>query len=307
LIYLGSDNRFKKTFWVTHVTFNNILNSIREDIVKDIVAEVPISPECRLAICLYRLGRGDYLYMIAELFGIGLSTVQCIVSEVCRAIVKNLWKSAVMDTFPSNTEQINAKIIDMEQLWQFPCAWGVVDGCHLPIVCSSGGHEARKEYHNFKNFYSIVMMAIVDAKDRFVWASICFPGNSHDSVILQSTQLWTDITENNIITSIGKNIEKFIVNLLILGDSAFPFCIWVMKTYGHGEFYHRIKISNRRATQRCNVSTFFYAKICSLLARRRSSQPVQRVYWPENVIDWLGKWQPICVMRHAQGQKLRSF
>ena len=70
---------------------------------------------------------------------------------------------------------------------------------------------------------------------------------------------------------------------------------------------HRIKISNRRSTQRCNVSSFFYAKICSLLARRRSSQPVQRVYWPENVIDWLGKWRPTCVMRHARGQKLQSF
>ena len=71
--------------------------------------------------------------------------------------------------------------------------------------------------------------------------------------------------------------------------------------------HHRIKISNRRATQRCNVSAFFYAKLCSLLTRRRSSQPVQRVYWPENVIDWLGKWRPTCVMRHARGQKLQSF
>jgi hypothetical protein len=70
---------------------------------------------------------------------------------------------------------------------------------------------------------------------------------------------------------------------------------------------HRIKISNRRATQRCNVSAFFYAKICSLLARRQSNQPVQRVYWPENVIDWLGKWRPTYVMRHARGQKLQSF
>ena len=70
---------------------------------------------------------------------------------------------------------------------------------------------------------------------------------------------------------------------------------------------HRIKISNRRATQRCNVSAFFYAKICSLLARRWSSQPVQRVYWPENVIDWLGRWRPTCIMRHVRGQKLQSF
>jgi hypothetical protein len=70
---------------------------------------------------------------------------------------------------------------------------------------------------------------------------------------------------------------------------------------------HRIKISNRRATQRCTVSAFFYAKICSLLARRRSSQRVQRVYWPKNVIDWLGKWRPTCVMRHARGKKRQSF
>ena len=45
------------------------------------------------------------------------------------------------------------------------------------------------------------------------------------------------------------------------------------------------------------MSTIFYAKLCSSLARRRSSQPVQRAYWPENVIDWLGKWRPTCVMR----------
>ncbi len=88
------------------------------------------------------------------------------------------------------------------------------------------------------------------------------------------------------------------------GEKAPQFLLVVFTSLTH---CHRIKISNRRATQRCNVSAFFYAKICSLLARRRSSQPVQRVYWPENVIDWLGKWRPTCVMRHARGQKLQSF
>ena len=36
----------------------------------------------------------------------------------------------------------------------------------------------------------------------------------------------------------------------------------------------------RRATQWCNMSPFFYANIMQYLARRRSSQPVQRVHWP---------------------------
>ena len=38
-----------------------------------------------------------------------------------------------------------------------------------------------------------------------------------------------------------------------------------------------------------------------------ASQPVQRAYWPENVIDWLGKWRPTCVMRYACGHKLQRF
>ncbi|CAB4026874.1 Hypothetical predicted protein [Paramuricea clavata] len=181
-----------------------------------------------------------------------------------------------MDTFPSNTEQINAKIIDMEQLWQFPCAWGAVDGCHLPIVCPSGSQEARKEYHNFKNFYAIVMMAIVDAKDQFVLASIGFPGNSPDSVILQSTQLWTDITENNIIPSIGKNIEKLIVNPLILGDSAFPFRIWLMKPYGHATLSPKESNFNDRFSRARMVTERAFGQLKSrwrILHRRSECEP----------------------------------
>jgi hypothetical protein len=99
-------------------------------------------------------------------------------------------------------------------------------------------------------------------------------------------------------------LPSHVVNILYFNDFPFPKSWKFAKCQGHR---HRIKISNRRATQRCNVSSFFYAKICSLLARRRSSQPVQLVYWPENVIDWLGKWRLTCVMRHARGQKLQSF
>ncbi|CAB3987684.1 Hypothetical predicted protein [Paramuricea clavata] len=164
----------------------------------------------------------------------------------------------------------------MEQLWQFPCAWGAVDGCHLPIVCPSGGQEARKEYHNFKNFYSIVMMAIVDAKDRFVWASIGFPGNSHDSVILQSTQLWTDITQNNIIPSIGKNIEKLIVNPFILGDSAFPFRIWLMKPYGHATLSPKESNFNYRLSRARMVTERAFGQLKSrwrILHRRSECEP----------------------------------
>lgn len=56
-----SDTRFKKTFRISRSTFKFILNRIGPFLARQTVSEEPISPELRLAICLYRLGRGDYL------------------------------------------------------------------------------------------------------------------------------------------------------------------------------------------------------------------------------------------------------
>ena len=110
----------------------------------------------------------------------------------------------------------------MEELWQFPCCWAAVNGCNIPIKCPDGGAEAAKEYHNFKNFYSIVLMGLIDAKYRFVLTSVGIPGNTDDAMILQTTQLWKDITENGIIPSTSKTISDVEVGPLIAANSAFP-------------------------------------------------------------------------------------
>ena len=226
-----SDSRFKKLFRVSKGTFRVILGRISHDLVRDTVCEEPISPECRLAICLFRLARGDYMYTIAEMAGIGVSTVCTIVKEVCESIVRNLWQDTVQGHFPSNEAEVKEKMLDMEQLWQFPCAWGAVDGCHLPIKCPVGGMDFCKEYYNFKNFYSIILMGMVDAHYRFIWASCGYPGNSHDSTVFKSTKLWEDLTGGNIIPNIGKDVGGVTVPPLILGDSAFPSQPWLMKPF----------------------------------------------------------------------------
>jgi hypothetical protein len=82
--------RFKKTFRVSRETFAFILSRIRHVLERKSIVEVPISPELRLAVCLYRLGRGSYYYTIAEMTGLGVSTVCAITEEVCEAMVKHL-------------------------------------------------------------------------------------------------------------------------------------------------------------------------------------------------------------------------
>ncbi len=271
-----SDDRFKKTFRISRNTFMYILEKVRHKLTKQIVAELPVSPEQRLGIFLYRCGRGDYHYSIAEMTGLGVSTVCCIVSDVANAIVETLWKSEVTTYMPKSEIEFYQKISEMEQLWQFPCCWGAIDGCHIPIKCPPGGLQSCKEYHNFKNFYSIVLMAMVDAKYRFTWGSCGFPGNSHDSVILQSTDLWEQLQEKEYLPNIAKQINGIEVPPLILADSAFQLKSWLMKPYTNSKLTEKERYFNYRLSRARMITECAYGQLKGrwrILMRKCESLP----------------------------------
>ncbi len=271
-----SDDRFKKTFRISRNTFMYILEKVRHKLTKQIVAELPVSPEQRLGIFLYRCGRGDYHYSIAEMTGLGVSTVCCIVSDVASAIVETLWKSEVTTYMPKSEIEFYQKISEMEQLWQFPCCWGAIDGCHIPIKCPPGGLQSCKEYHNFKNFYSIVLMAMVDAKYRFTWGSCGFPGNSHDSVILQSTDLWEQLQEKEYLPNIAKQINGIEVPPLILADSAFQLKSWLMKPYTNSKLTEKERYFNYRLSRARMITECAYGQLKGrwrILMRKCESLP----------------------------------
>ena len=70
-----SEALFKKTFRICRATFRYILDRIEPILARQTLTEDPISPDKRIAIYLYRLGRGDYCYRISEVVGRRVSTV----------------------------------------------------------------------------------------------------------------------------------------------------------------------------------------------------------------------------------------
>ena len=213
-------------------TFYFILEKIGHLIEKQVVTEVPIPPDFRLAITLYKLARGDYTYTIGEMCGLAKSTICTIVRETCAVIINTLWDEFVKRHFPVSEDDIQHCMELFGQEWQFPYAFSAVDGSHLPIKCPNGGAEAMKQYFNFKGFYSIVLMALVDAKYRFIWASAGAPGNTHDSTLLQSTDLWREIVSGEKIPNVMQLIDDVEIPPLILGDGAFPLRTFLMKPHG---------------------------------------------------------------------------
>ena len=64
------EEQFKHTFHMSRNMSKYVLENIQEGLQKQIITELPISPEVRLAICLYKLTKVDYYYTIREMTGI---------------------------------------------------------------------------------------------------------------------------------------------------------------------------------------------------------------------------------------------
>ena len=139
-----SDARFKKTFRISRATYQFLLQRIRHVLDRETVTEEPISAECRLAICLYRLARGNYYYTIAEMTGLGVSTVCTIVNEVTRAIVNNLWDECVGQHLPRSQEHFKERYL----IWRNSGSFVVVG---LPSMDAIYPSNARLEALRLKN------------------------------------------------------------------------------------------------------------------------------------------------------------
>ena len=89
-------------------------------------------------------------------------------------------------------------------------------------------------------------MAIVDPKYRFIWANCGMAGNTHDSLVFQSTLRYKKIVEEGIISEFVFFEGGYKINPVILGDSAFEFKPWLMKPYTRAVFTKEQKYFNIR-------------------------------------------------------------
>eukprot|EP00904_Undaria_pinnatifida_P003969 jgi/Undpi1/13573/HiC_scaffold_8.g03232.m1 len=79
--------------------------------------------------------------------------------------------------------------------------------------------------YNYKNFYFIVLPAIVDNVGRFRWFCSGDPGSCGDSGVLQATAFYKLAQEE--LSKPAEERKIFADGSCILGDSAFAECEWM--------------------------------------------------------------------------------
>ena len=76
--------------------------------------------------------------------------------------------------------------------------------------------------------------------------SVGVPVNTHDSTLLQSTDLWKRIVRGEMILNIVQQVEDVEIPPLILGDGAFPLWTFMLKPYRDALLPHDKRYFNYR-------------------------------------------------------------
>ena len=129
--------------------------------------------------------------------------------------------------------------------WNFEHALGALDGKHVAIKCPK---KSGSIYYNYKGFYSIVLMALVDADYNFIWVDAGSNGSASDAQIWNSCELRDLVEENKLdipepapIVEGERNIPYFII-----GDDAFALRTFLMKPHSKRIFTKKERIFNYR-------------------------------------------------------------
>ncbi|KFM74160.1 putative nuclease HARBI1, partial [Stegodyphus mimosarum] len=244
------DKDFKENFRITRTTFNYICGKLRSQLVKKHVVRKPISVERRVAIALSKLGSCGELRTIANLFGVARSTACTIVAEVCSALSKEF-----KITFPQNydLQMIAQRFYDNGGL---PGCCGAIDGSYIPIKAPN---KCEKDYFCRKQFFSIIVQAVVDDRLRFVNLNIGWPGSVHDARVFRNSNLFRAGEMNKLFSPTNIQLRNHNGNVkpFLVGDQAYPLLNWLMKPHGGHLNAERALFNKKLSTSRINVEHAF--------------------------------------------------
>ena len=244
------ERMFRNYTRLTPGVFLEVLDLIRPAISKeDTRMRQAIEPGLKLAVTLRYLATGDNYRSLCYAFRIGVSTISTFLPAVCRAITE----AFNAEVFPEEWTEDRWKTIadKFYTRWNMPHTMGALDGKHVAIKKPSNSGSL---YHNYKGYFSIPMLALVDADYKFQWVEFGGIGHMSDAQIFLETDLRQDLEDGSInrpapclLTDDPEDTTD--VPYYIISDDAFALKDYCMKPYSRHSMSPKELIFNYRLSR----------------------------------------------------------
>ena len=112
-----------------------------------------------------------------------------------------------------------------------PHCIGAIDDKHIAIECPTNSGSL---YYNYKGFFSLVLLAIWDAKYTFTLIDIRSYGSNNDCGILAKSLTGKKFDDIKINLQCAENLAGFSrnpLNYFLVGDEIFPLKAWLLRPY----------------------------------------------------------------------------
>ncbi|KAF0715920.1 protein ALP1-like [Aphis craccivora] len=179
------EDKFSNYFRMSTTSFDELHLKLNDSIQR----QDTFMRECIQPVQMY-LASGCSFVDLHYTFLLGVSTISKIVRGVCCAIWSVLRLECIPEPDKDKWKSIAQKF---ETRANFPNCIGAVDGKHVRIV-----HHLNSMHINYKEYSSLVLMAVADADYRFVYANIGSYGKDCDSNVFQKCQLWRSIVNGTM-------------------------------------------------------------------------------------------------------------
>ncbi|KAJ8343120.1 hypothetical protein SKAU_G00330480 [Synaphobranchus kaupii] len=241
-------HRFQRYFRLDCEQFDRLLATVGPLIARaDTTYRQAIPQAERLAICLRFLATGDSYRSIASSYRTGISTVASIVPSVARAI----WSSLVANYMPVPREEDWCAIAEgFRQRWNFPNCMGSIDGKHMVIQAPPNSGSA---YHNYKGTFSIVLLAVVDARYLFRVVDVGAYGRQSDGGTLANSAFGKALVAGTLNLP-GDHLLPGAEYLgaqphVFVADEAFPLQRHLMRPFPGSNLPHTKRVFNYRLSR----------------------------------------------------------
>lgn len=148
--------------------------------------------------------------------------------------------------------QIIAKAF--EEKWQFPHCLGAIDGKHIEITAPANSGSV---FYNYKEYNSIILLAVVDAHYRFIWYDLGRNGRQNDAGVYAESSIRAALEDNtvNVPSPVPLRQDSEVrVPYFLVGDEAFPLKSSLMKPFPQRGLTDPERIFNYRLSRARRVA-----------------------------------------------------